>query len=387
MPPKTTHSPIERSWLAVIGGVMLGGVLFHLATSTPINVAACLPDPGGIVPPPKPCELNRHPSSNRSNQLHECTIPLSQLELGNDQWQKHADAIHAASIAEQRAAGKKVLTSQPFVVNIGAHDGKSMNDPCAHWITAQNGRGLAVEGDASPLRTRALRSNVLSADVAIHMGFVTPDNIEAVLEKAHTPRDLLVLKVDIDSYDVDVTVKVLELGYRPKIMVLEHNEKFPPGFKFRVRHSPTAQWRWAYDHVMGNSGTAWQEELDRFPEYHLMGLAFNQLVYAHNTVIDVGKSTPRVTLDCAYEQGYVQLPWSKVADEGGKPEYNRNVAHWFDKTRYPDVRLHSMQQYVASSETRAEVGPDYPIELEYIGPVHQDYHPCHCCRGKISWRH
>lgn len=52
---------------------------------------------------------------------------MSQLELGNDQWQKHADAIHAASIAEQRAAGKKVLTSQPFVVNIGAHDGKSMN--------------------------------------------------------------------------------------------------------------------------------------------------------------------------------------------------------------------------------------------------------------------
>ena len=37
------------------------------------------------------------------------------------------------------------------------------------------------------------------------------------------------LKVDIDSYDVDLTAKILELGYRPRFIMVEHNEKFPPG--------------------------------------------------------------------------------------------------------------------------------------------------------------
>ena len=39
---------------------------------------------------------------------------------------------------------------------------------------------------------------------------VTPDNVATLLRTAHVPHAPLLLKVDIDSYDVDVALAALE---------------------------------------------------------------------------------------------------------------------------------------------------------------------------------
>ena len=108
-------------------------------------------------------------------------------------------------------------------------------------------------------------------------------------------------------------------------------------------------------------------------EYVMLGLAFNQLLYARRWMVSdgsdrvTGRGQPRrsvtrsersdwvkdkavspstlpasnVSRECAYSEGYLELADGVLANllQGGlfqglpsKPRYNRNVKHWLDET-------------------------------------------------------
>jgi hypothetical protein len=52
--------------------------------------------------------------------------------------------------------------------------------------------------------------------------FVTPDNIINLLEKNNV-NNIDILTIDIDSYDYFVAKKILENGYKPRLLILEYN--------------------------------------------------------------------------------------------------------------------------------------------------------------------
>lgn len=67
----------------------------------------------------------------------------------------------------------------------------------------------------------------MGAKVFKHTGMLTPRNVNDVLNYANTPARPLLLKVDIDSYDVDVALAVLH-HRSPDFIFVEINEKIPP---------------------------------------------------------------------------------------------------------------------------------------------------------------
>ena len=68
----------------------------------------------------------------------------------------------------------------------------------------------------------------------------------AIFAAARVPREPFVYKIDIDGYDVEVTRRVLQLGYRPRFIYVEHAYNFPPGFWFAVRYSASQGWMHAF---------------------------------------------------------------------------------------------------------------------------------------------
>ena len=47
---------------------------------------------------------------------------------------------------------------------------------------------------------------------------------------------LYFLNIDIDSYDLEVLVTILENSYKPDIVSIEINEKIPPPIYFKVTY-------------------------------------------------------------------------------------------------------------------------------------------------------
>ena len=270
-------------------------------------------------------------------------LPLSNSDL--EQWQQLVTPLAPV---------------KPFIVNIGAGDGVGLGDPCAYWLTKPDAIGLAVDGPNLRLKQK-LAANYPSAGVVKHWTFVSPDDIGAVLARGNTPREPFVFKIDIDCFDADITGKVLELGYRPKFIYVEHAYNFPPGFWFKVRYSARHSWWWSSrDHVFGNSASVWYDLLvgtsaDR--EYVLLGVSGNNMLFGHVSVVQLPSfmSNPKrvnkvlggwqPSLQCTFEEGFLnKSAWY------GKHALNVNGVSWWTHDEIsPEKRLRGMMDHVRAA--------------------------------------
>ena len=69
-----------------------------------------------------------------------------------------------------------------------------------------------------------------------------PPTIARILQDACMPRDLDLLKIDIDCYDWDVAKALLDAGFRPKVFTAEITICFPPPLHFHIRYWPGYEW-------------------------------------------------------------------------------------------------------------------------------------------------
>ncbi len=154
------------------------------------------------------------------------------------------------------AAGAKPTRS---VANLGANDGVS-GDP-TFQLFESGWSGLAVEPSKEvqngfverPLWER-LWENLPWDRVVKDDTPVTPNNVIAIFERARLPHDLDVLKIDLDSYDIFVVERLLRHSpFRPKIIVMEINEKIPPPIMFAPNFR--REYKWAGDHFMASSAS------------------------------------------------------------------------------------------------------------------------------------
>ena len=140
----------------------------------------------------------------------------------------------------------QVTSPNRFFFEIGGGDGVQN---CTAWLAFGKGYGgVWVEGDpALCARARlALEGRVYHVHVVNR--FVEPDSLSALLKMCpHQQPD--VFSLDIDGIDYHVARRVLDLGFRPKIWVVEYNSAFGPDRAVTVPYRP-AFTRWS-DHPSG----------------------------------------------------------------------------------------------------------------------------------------
>jgi hypothetical protein len=126
-------------------------------------------------------------------------------------------------------------------VDFGAHDGFSMSS--TFGLLRVGWSGLCVELD--PERFFFLSNTYLNLSNNQEIGLArlkaTPQNVNSLLYSFNIPSTFEFLNVDIDSYDLDLTVSLLK-NYKPMIISLEINEKIPTTIFFNLNYNQDLKW-------------------------------------------------------------------------------------------------------------------------------------------------
>lgn len=158
-----------------------------------------------------------------------------------------------------------------FFVDIGAQDGVLGSQTLG--LAKQGWAGVCYEGDLELVGAMERRYAPLRS-VAIRSGWVTPNNVVALLQRDQVPMDFGFLSLDIDSYDYHVLVAVLE-HFVPQVICVEINEMIPPPILFSVDFATNAAW--AGDRFQGFSIQAAKALCNRFG-YRIGELHYNNLL-------------------------------------------------------------------------------------------------------------
>eukprot|EP00928_Gymnodinium_smaydae_P098498 TRINITY_DN9172_c0_g1_i5.p1 TRINITY_DN9172_c0_g1~~TRINITY_DN9172_c0_g1_i5.p1 ORF type:complete len:528 (-),score=91.37 TRINITY_DN9172_c0_g1_i5:4-1587(-) len=176
-------------------------------------------------------------------------------------------------------------------LNLGAHDGRCRDDSGvvndhANCAFDRGFGGVAIEGD--PALRDALHERRWSG-VSIHVGYITPANVSAVLG-AEAALEFDLLKIDLDHADCVFADALLRgLARQPKVLHVEYNPVFPPPVRYRERFSmevidgyAAVEDSWTvfrhYEHWMGCSLQAWIDTLE-VHGYQLFQVEWNDLTF------------------------------------------------------------------------------------------------------------
>ena len=128
---------------------------------------------------------------------------------------------------------KKLSTSNRYFVEIGAADGIENN---TGWlIAAERYNGILIEGDPH-LVDRAKRVMTgYSIGVDIHNMFVMQESAQEIMNLSmYTNPD--VFSLDIDGNDYYIAKSLLDIGFRPKIFVVEYNSAYGPDETMTIKY-------------------------------------------------------------------------------------------------------------------------------------------------------
>lgn len=139
---------------------------------------------------------------------------------------------------------RQLLSCNRYFLEIGAADGIENN---TGWLlVAEKYSGLLIEG-SSQLVERAKRTVIgYSIGADIRNIFVTVESVNEIVTKAlYSNPD--VLSLDIDGNDYYIAKAILDIGFRPKIFVVEYNSvygeqrcvtiEYHPEFVFTKSHA------------------------------------------------------------------------------------------------------------------------------------------------------
>ncbi len=158
----------------------------------------------------------------------------------------------------------RIGASKKFFVEIGAGDGAESTATALGLL--YNWSGLMIEADEDKCfrLAEAFRAN---QRVAVKRAFVTKENVGELLASAQTPQDFDLLVIDIDGNDYWIWSSLRQ--YRPKLVIIEYNQSFPPPMKRVMQYAPLHAW----DGLSNYFGASLQSlvELAESMDYALIG--------------------------------------------------------------------------------------------------------------------
>ena len=186
-----------------------------------------------------------------------------------------------------------------YFVDIGASDGVSSSSTL-EFAKMPNWHGLSIEYDDNKFSKLQYVYRKYK-NISLANKKVTPDSIVDILHDYEVPKNFSFLNIDIDSYDLEVSKSLFQLGYRPDIVSIEINEKIPPPIYFNVKYDQEHFWQG--DHFFGCSLTAAIEEFSKF-DYLLAEFRLNNAIFVN--LIKFPELTPK-NASIAYEEGYKSI--------------------------------------------------------------------------------
>jgi hypothetical protein len=183
-----------------------------------------------------------------------------------------------------------------IAVDIAAADGKSGSNTYA--LFRAGWQGLAAEAAPGVFARLGLNYRDLP-QVSLYRGWVTPLNVTALLRAAGIPTSFGFLSLDIDGYDHDVLDAILG-RYRPRLVCVEINERFPPPMLFNVPYSPSYSYKG--DGCSGQS-LCMLDALRAKHNYALTGLD-----YINAFLVPAECGLPTVPPEDVYRAGYADRP-------------------------------------------------------------------------------
>ena len=124
-------------------------------------------------------------------------------------------------------------------VEIGCGNGLENN---THYLLLKGWRGTWVDGD--PANIALIRAALPSSGrLRVIELMVDRENATSLLDidSPGISSELDLLSVDIDGNDFDVVLSCAA-AWRPKVIIVEYNAKFPPRTAIRVAYNPTREW-------------------------------------------------------------------------------------------------------------------------------------------------
>ena len=94
-------------------------------------------------------------------------------------------------------------------------------------------------------------------DVELEFGWLEPGKVTKLMEKHEVPKNIDLIKIDIDSFDCQLMTEILDAGYSPKAINIELNTAFPPPIAHAMWWAPPNQDGVADDrpaNIVGNAG-------------------------------------------------------------------------------------------------------------------------------------
>ena len=152
---------------------------------------------------------------------------------------------------------RRMLIPTRHFLEIGASDGMENN---TSWLAfARRFSGLMVEGDRHKARLLQLTGPGRLPGIAVLNLFVDIDNLQMI--QSRNPVDHLdVLSVDIDGNDYHIVSRLLQIGIRPAVLVVEYNATFGPQIAVTIPYY--ARFRYHNAHpsglYFGASVAAWK---------------------------------------------------------------------------------------------------------------------------------
>ncbi len=124
-----------------------------------------------------------------------------------------------------------------WCVEFGAWDGKMYSNTFA-LVERKNWQAIYIEGDLEKFidlkKTSLAHPNIIPICAFVSYEKESKFSLDNILQKYNIPKDFDILSIDIDSYDLDIWQSFT--NYYPKIVIIEINSAFLPGFLFY--HNP-----------------------------------------------------------------------------------------------------------------------------------------------------
>lgn len=200
-------------------------------------------------------------------------------------------------------------------VDIGAGDGFNMSIafPISRSFAT---RGLLIEPNIKQLEfARRIYKN---KDFSFCSEFLDPGNISDILKKFGFLNPTYV-KIDIDSFDLDLLRGILLSNILPKIFSIEINELIPPPYKFEVKYTGEI-----LPYASPLFGCSLQSVVDLATEmnYSLVSLAFNNAFFVHNNSMGGALKSYNSNSRLLYESGFLNRNWRELFP------WNIKYEHW-----------------------------------------------------------
>lgn len=248
------------------------------------------------------------------------------------------------------------VTECKYVVDIGASTGV-VSDPCYPFITNANYAGLCIEGNRTCIDKL---SATVSFDIKVHEGYVTPMNVLPTFDQYKVPKDLFLIKIDIDGYDLEVIRKILSSNYKPIFFIAEINEKIPPPIFFETQFS--GSYKWDYSHCFGFSLQSGQKVFES-NGYYIVDM------YDMNNILCIRKDKAHLIPQYNFPRDAATLYDQQYKNNQKRTEtfpWNSDVDNWLTITDPIALKNEIMTYFTTNNQRSTHIDKNKKLNKDFL---------------------